>query len=90
MSRIGVRLGMTPARAQRLLAAALASIPEQDIDELRFTSEIRLDRAAAAFGGLLDDPDPRIRLQAANGLVGAERDRSRLLGTSLARPKDPD
>lgn len=90
VSRIGVRLGMTPARAQRLLSAALASIPESDIDELRLTSEIRLDLLAATFASMLDDPDPRIRLQAANGMATVERDRSRLLGTGLRQPKDPD
>ena len=90
VSRIAVRLEMTPTRAQRLLSDALASIPESNLDELRLTSEIRLDRLATTYGELLSHEDPRIRLQAAQGLAGVERDRARLLGTWMRPPRDPD
>lgn len=88
-SRIAAKLGMTPARAQRLLAEGIAGLPEQDVDDLRATSEIRLDRLAATYGELLTDADPRIRLQAAQGMATVERDRARLLGTWQRPPKDP-
>jgi len=85
---IAARLAITPTQAQRRLADAIATLPASDVDELRATSELRLDRAAETFAELAKDPDPRIRLQATNGLVGVERDRARLLGTWQRPEKD--
>lgn len=88
VSRIATRLGITPNRAQRLLGEAIAALPAQDVEELRATSELRLDRAAETLSELAKDPDPRIRLQATAQLVTVERDRARLLGTAQRQPKD--
>lgn len=92
LSLLGIarRLGITPAQAERRLADAIATLPAQDVVSLRATSELRLDRAAETFAELAKDPDPRIRLQATNGLVGVERDRARLLGTYQKPPKEED
>lgn len=89
-SRIAAQLSITPARAQRLLGEGIAGLPEQEVEELRATSELRLDVLAATYGALLDDPDPRIRLQAAQGMATVERDRARLLGTWQRPPRDSD
>jgi hypothetical protein len=83
-------LNVTLARARKLLADAIASMPAQDVEELRATSELRLDRAARNFAELMNDPDPRIRLQAAQGVLATERDRARLLGTWQKPPPEQD
>lgn len=86
---IAQRLDITPARAQRLLADAIATLPAQDVEELRATSELRLDRAAQRFADIADRAtDDRIALTALSGLVGVERDRARLLGTWQKPEKD--
>jgi len=89
-SRIAAQLGMTPARVQKHLAEGIAALPAQEVEELRATSELRLDRLAAVYGELLTNEDPRIRIQAAQGVATVERDRARLLGTWQKPPKDED
>jgi hypothetical protein len=86
---IAAKRGITLGQAQRLLAEAIATLPAQDVDELRTTSELRLDRAAEVFAELAASAtDDRIRLQATSQLVAVERDRARLLGTWLRPEKD--
>lgn len=85
---IADRLGLRSDRAAKLLSEGIAALPAQDVGELRTTSELRLDRLAATYGALLDDPDPRVRLAAAGGLRQVESDRARLLGTWQKPPKE--
>ncbi len=88
---ISRRLGITPQQAQRRLAESIALLPAQGVEELRATSEIRLDRAAETFADIADRAtDERIRLQATQGLVAVERERAKLLGTSQRPPKDDE
>jgi len=88
---ISRKLKITPQQAQRRLAEAIATIPAQNVDELRITSELRLDRAAEVFADLADRAtDDRVRLSAMNGLVAVERERAKLLGTSQRPPKDDE
>lgn len=85
---IAAELGCTPARAAKLLGQAVAGLPAQEASELRATSELRLDRAAKTYGDLLDDPDSKVRADAARGIVAVEAQRARLLGTYLRPEKD--
>lgn len=79
---IAVRLGVTVPKAAKLLDEGIrTAMPGQTVDGLRATSELRLDRLARIYGELLDDEDPKIRLQAAAGLKATEDSRARLLGT---------
>lgn len=78
-----------PAAARRL-AEGMHALPAQEVDHVRTTSELRLDRLAAVFGGLLDDPDANVRLRAAQGLAGVERDRARLLGSWMKPAREDD
>lgn len=87
---IADRIGVTVDRAAKLLTEGIRSLPGSDLDDIRAATEVRLDRLAAVYGSLLDDDDPRVRLQAANGLRQVEADRSRLLGTWLKPPKEGD
>jgi len=82
-------LGTTPARAARLLADGLATIPREP-DTERATSALRIDAAARTFGALLDDPDAGVRLAAADGLVTAERLRTDLFGLATTAPSPED
>lgn len=84
---IADRLGIRRDIAARLLGEGIESLPVQDVDELRAGTELRLDRLAATYGALLDDPDPKVRLAAA-GLRQVESDRSRLLGTWQKPPRE--
>lgn len=85
---IADRLGIRRDIAARLLREGIESLPVQDVDELRAGTELRLDRLAATYGALLDDPDPKVRLAAAAGLRQVESDRSRLLGTWQKPPRE--
>ena len=87
---IATALDCTPARAARLLAEGIASLPGQALEELRATSELRLDRAARVYGSMLDSEDERTRLQAAAGVVNVERLRTDLLGTKLRAPREDE
>lgn len=87
---VAARLDVRADKAARLLSEALRSIPAQDIEELRATSELRLDRIARVWSELLNDADPKVRAQAAEGLRRVESDRARLLGTWLKPPRDDD
>lgn len=87
---VAAELDVTTDRAAKLLSEGMASLPDQTVDELRATSELRLDAVARVWGDLLDDDDPKVRAQAANGLLTVERDRARLLGTWQRPPKDED
>lgn len=78
------------AVAARRLAEGMDGLPAQQVDHARATSELRLDRLASVFGGLLDDADPNVRLRAAQGLAGVERDRARLLGTWQKPQREDD
>jgi len=78
---VAAEMGCTPRQAARWVEEALASLPEQSVEALRATSEVRLDAAARVFGELLASDDVNVRLRAAQGLAGVERDRSKLLGT---------
>jgi len=57
---IARRLSITPAQAQRRLTHAIATMPARDIDELRATSELRLDRAAERFADIADGSAARV------------------------------
>jgi hypothetical protein len=83
-SRCSVRMDY----AARLLNEGLRSLPAADVDDLRAGTELRLDKLAATYGALLDDPDPKVRLTAAAGLRQVESDRSRLLGTWQKPPRE--
>ena len=87
---VAAELGTTPDRAAKLLGEGIAAMPAQQLDELRATSELRLDQVARVYGELLDDADPKVRAQAANGLLTVERDRARLLGTWQKPPREDD
>lgn len=87
---IAAEEGISVAVATRRLAEGMDALPSQEVDHLRLTSELRLDRLARVFSELLDDPDSTTRLRAAQGLAGVERDRARLLGTWQKPPKDDD
>ncbi len=80
---VAAEIGCTPARAARLIAEGVATMPAQDVADIRATSELRLDRAARVYGALLDSEDERVRADAARGLITVERDRARLLGSNL-------
>ena len=88
ITAIARRLGIRLDYATRLVRAGLAALPEQDVDELRAGSEVRLDRIAGVWSELLNDPDPKVRAQAAEGLRRVESDRARLLGTWQKPPKE--
>jgi len=55
------RLRLPADRTAKLLSEGIATVSAQDVDELRTTSELRLDRLAAVYAELLDDDDPRLR-----------------------------
>jgi hypothetical protein len=78
---IAATMGLTVARAQKLVGEGIASLPTQDADELRAGSELRMDRAVEVIRELLDHEDPNVRRGAARDLIQAEAARSRLLGT---------
>lgn len=84
IAHIAVEMGVTVKRAHALLVEGVKMLlPDQSADEIRATSEMRLNRAASRAGALLDHEDPRIAAQALNALATIERDRARLLGTNL-------
>ncbi|KGH46614.1 hypothetical protein IN07_11445 [Modestobacter caceresii] len=87
---VAADLGTTPDRAVKLLGEGIAGMPAQQLDERRATSELRLNQVARLYGDLLDDADPRVTAQAANGLLTVERDRARLLGTWQKPPREDD
>ena len=84
---IARRLDLRIDRAAKLLTEGIASLPAQDHDELRATSELRLDKISEVWSSLLDSEDERTRAQAAEGLRRVENDRARLLGTWMRPPK---
>jgi hypothetical protein len=87
---IADRLSVTPNRAAKLLNEGLRKLPGSEVDDLRAATEVRLDAVAQVYGELLSDPDPRVRAQAANGLLTVERDRSKLLGLWQRPPREDD
>lgn len=81
-------LGITQHKAASLLGHGIADSPSAEVQHLRALVDVRLDKLTATFRELINDPDSRIRLQAAQGLRQVEADRARLLGLNLKPRED--
>jgi hypothetical protein len=89
LATIAAELGITLRRATSLFAYAVSSTPGLNVDQLRGSVEIRLDRLAADAARLAQSDDERIRMQALRELRGIEQQRAQLLGLNI-KPSDPD
>jgi hypothetical protein len=80
---ISIELDITMERAAELLGAGLMGHRVASGDQLATfraaTADLRLDKLAATFSALLDEPDPRLRLDAAIQLREIEIERAKLL-----------
>jgi hypothetical protein len=91
IAHIAVAMGVTVKRAQHLLSEGIRmSLPDQSLDDIRATTELRLNRAASRAGALMDHEDPRIAAQAIRDLATIERDRARLFGANMKAPPEDD
>jgi hypothetical protein len=80
---IARELEITIRRATSLFGFAIASTPGLNIDQLRGSVEVRLDRLAADARDLANSDDDRIRMQALRELRGIEQQRAQLLGLNI-------
>jgi hypothetical protein len=80
---IAAELEITVRRATSLFGFAIASTPGLNVDQLRGSVEVRLDRLAADARDLANSDDERIRMQALNQLARIEQQRAQLLGLNI-------
>jgi porphobilinogen deaminase len=80
---IAAELEITLRRATSLFGFALASTPGLNVDQLRGSVEVRLDKLAADARSLANSDDERIRMQALNQLARIEQQRAQLLGLNI-------
>jgi hypothetical protein len=82
---IAAELEITPRRASSLFAHAVAELPALDVDALRGSIEIRLDKLAQEARDLAADPDAKLseRINALNAAARIESQRAQLLGLNI-------
>lgn len=83
VTTIAAELGVSVARAAKLVDEGIGGLPETTQDAVLTIAQLRLDAAANTARRLLDHEDPRVQLAAARDLSSIEATRTRITGSWL-------